>query len=233
MNQATFTALSLTEKIAGLQDVSERIAQKYISSNSFRMEKSDLSQELMLVAYGILSNDENANLGYIIKSMYNKAVNIYHSYKNLRNSENLVNDELLEIVVDKTSDRLKSSNFQDSEGIYENNKSFNNKRDLTSSSKLGTEDDYEMLAMITDLLSMLENFPLERKYVLIKLKVDGILDRYGLEYEEINNVKVENIDGEYDAVMALEHYTSPKSGSWYGKKSELKLLIQQYLNDNI
>ena len=223
-------------KLAILLEIAERISYKYCTSNSFRIDQDDMFQELSVVAWSMVNDHiPNVSLGFYIKALYNKAVDIYHKYKTLRNYE-FESDDMIDALASDSGymeDSSISNGDLNEDYLNKINKTVksSDSAKLKGSYGMNSSDMISVSTMVDEILSMLDIGSLERKYVLIKLKMDGILDLidYDRDLPEIKDVDFSELGGEYDAVLALGHYTSPKSGSWYGRKNELKNLIKQYL----
>lgn len=221
LNGSYFKDLNKDSKLKELMIIADKIATKYYVSNSYLgIEKEDFCQELYIVVWKLLEADDSQSLGWYVKSMYNRAVDIFRKYKNKYEKEIYL--KVLPIDLDRSEPEDEWWN------VISVNSDDNSISNVPTS--INTKDEILIDILIDSYLTSLEDDILTLKYVLIKLKMNGY--EFDSKYDEIiKDVKIDELESEYDVVLALGHYKSPKSGSWYGKKDKIRLILKELMEN--
>lgn len=213
-----------------LKKVVEGVARQYskdlVNGKGFKWQKyEDLVQELWLKAYEILGDYPNAPLGFIAKSLYNKAVDDFRSEMKIMSHEYLHNNE------DFNDSRAESETISNNllEAVM-----------TESSRQSGSTSKIKINRLVSEILKTSESYGNDiYKYVVIKLKLNGYLPE---EFEPSISVKgldanevTDRYDISEDKVILSEllGYKSASTGgpgSFKGKKYNLRLDLLSLLN---
>lgn len=191
------------------------IARKYTVDN-FGVEYDDLYQDLWVRTLELINDCggiENTDERLVARVCWNKAVDMYRYHRRRRDSK----AEYIE-----GSD--KDINMDDWHSMSAGQRDY---FDSLKADKFGRGID---LVLFKEVIDLFEIGSKERKYVVLKLVNNGVIDMRDLDLWDRAIVGIPETDDEEGYIHMLG-YKSHSPGSWTCKKRSIKATIYEFLKD--
>lgn len=216
--------LSYTELKPIVEGIARQYSKDLVMGTGFSYQKyQDLSQDLWVKAYEIISNYPEAPAGYMAKCLWNYVTDLFRKDMNKVSNETLVDNN--EFSASQVSEIFNKDLLI---AIVEN------------SDKYDSFEDYHISELVSMVLQVAKScHPDMYKYVVIKLKLSGLIDNdFEPEYDISSFVKSrKDVDYLQDQFILKDLFgfsdkcsKTGGSGSFKSKKSNLRNTIIRLLN---